>query len=172
MLRVLSPDNSTQSTTATPRLEIRPIGFRDACAFVATHHRHHRPPQGHKFSLAVFADSKLAGVAIIGRPVARRLDDGLTAEVTRLCTDGTKNAASKLYGAARRVAMAMGYRRVITYTLASEPGTSLFAAGWDAVRTTAAQGWSRPSRRRDDRHPITEKVRWEATCGGGGACST
>jgi hypothetical protein len=68
--------------------------------------------------------------------------------------------------------MAMGYRRVITYTLASEPGTSLFAAGWDAVRTTAAQGWSRPSRRRDDRHPITEKVRWEATCGGGGACST
>src|SRR5437870_1633786 len=111
-------------------MRIVPITLRAACAFVAAHHRHHPPPRGHKFSLAVDDGGHLAGVAIVGRPVARALDDGFTLEVLRVCTLGTKNACSMLYGAARRIAKEMGYRRIVTYTLASEPGTSLRASGW------------------------------------------
>ena len=72
----------------------------------------------------------LRGVAVIGRPSARAEDTGLTAEVTRTCTDGTSNVNSMLYGAARRVCRAMGYTRLITYTEAGESGVSLKAAGW------------------------------------------
>jgi hypothetical protein len=107
-------------------------------------------------------DGRMAGVVIVGRPVARQLDDGLTVEVTRLCTDGTPNAASKLYGAARRVAGAMGYERVITYTLDTEPGTSLIASGWKSDGLTEGGTWSRPSRGRQDKHPVTPKRRWIA----------
>jgi hypothetical protein len=143
-------------------LKIRPISFADACAFVDAHHRHHRKPQGHKFSLCVQVDGKVVGVVIVGRPVARRLDDGLTLEVTRLCTDGTPNAASKLYGAARRVAGAMGYERVVTYTLDEEPGSSLFGAGWTLDGVTDGRSWSVPSRPREDKHPLGIKKRWLA----------
>lgn len=143
-------------------LKIRPISFRDACAFVDQHHRHHRRPQGHKFSLCVMDDGQLAGVVIAGRPVARNADNGLTLEITRLCTDGTANAASKLYGAARRVAGAMGYEKVITYTLAEEPGSSLLGAGWKLSGESKGGSWSRPTRSRQDQHPTTPKKRWEA----------
>ncbi|WP_324613129.1 XF1762 family protein [Streptomyces sp. SBT349] len=111
-------------------LEIVPITFRQACAFITRHHRHHRPPQGMKFAVGVTADGTLAGVAVVGRPVARHQDDGRTAEVTRTCTDGTPNANSALYGATWRAARALGYRRLITYTEDSESGTSLRAAGF------------------------------------------
>ena len=141
------------------RLEVRPITFKDACDFIAQHHRHHRPPRGHKFSIAAWAD-KIVGVAVVGRPVARGLDDGLTAEVTRLCTDGTPNACSLLYGAARRVAKAMGYRRIVTYILASEAGGSLRASGWSKEADTAGGSWSCPSRPRKDKHPTEPKQRW------------
>jgi hypothetical protein len=114
-------------------LKIIPINFREACAFITQHHRHHKPPQGHKFSIACSNGSKLVGVAIIGRPVSRHLDDGWTQEVTRLCTDGTKNVCSKLYSAAFRAAIQLGYKRLITYTLESEPGTSLRAVGWQCT---------------------------------------
>lgn len=118
----------------TGHLTIVPITFRQACAWVAEHHRHNKPPRGHKFSLAVADDAgRIAGVAMCGRPVARHYDDGWTLEVNRTCTDGTPNANSALYGAAWRVAAAMGYRRLVTYTQGDEPGTSLRAAGWRVI---------------------------------------
>ena len=85
-------------------LTVKPMSLADANRFVAEHHRHHKPVRGHKFSLGCIANGRLAGVAIVGRPVSRYLDDGLTLEVNRLCTDGTKNACSFLYGAAARAA--------------------------------------------------------------------
>jgi hypothetical protein len=127
-------------------------------------HRHHGPPRGHKFSLAIRDDGgKLVGVAIVGRPVARQLEDGWTVEVTRCCTLGATNACSMLYSASRRIAKEMGYRRIITYTLASESGVSLKAAGWVPVAQTKAESWSRSRRHRIDKHPIVPKVRWECS---------
>ena len=126
------------------RLTITPITFKAACGFVAEHHRHHKPPRGHKFSIGV-CDSTglLRGVAMVGRPVARSFDDGLTAEVNRTCTDGCPNANSSLYGAAWRIASAMGYRRLVTYTQEGETGASLTAAGWVKVRDLPPRkGWA------------------------------
>ena len=141
---------NTPSTS--PRLHLLPVSLRTANAFVLSHHRHHRPVQGAKFALAVtLSDSDLIhGVAIVGRPVARHLDDGWTLEVTRLCTDGAPNACSKLYGAAWKVARALGYIRLITYTLSDEGGASLRAAGWRLVGARGGGAWSRPGRPRAD----------------------
>ena len=122
------------------RLNIRPITLRDACAFVEAHHRHNKPPRGHKFSVAAHLDDDLVGVAIAGRPVARHFDDGLTLEVNRTCTDGTRNANSLLYGAIWRAAKAMGYKRCITYTQHDECGASLRAVGWKRVKEISARG--------------------------------
>ena len=106
---------------------------------------------------------KVVGVAIVGRPVARMLDNGWVLEVNRCCTDGTRNACSALYGAAWRAARALGYRRLITYTLPSEGGASLRGAGWRVVgQTTNVNGWSCPSRPRVDTHPLQAKLCWEA----------
>lgn len=99
---------------------------------------------------------------MVGRPVARRLDNGWTLEVTRCCTDGAKNAASMLYATAWRAARALGYRRLITYTLEEEPGTSLDAAGWKNIGMTPGKSWSVPSRPRIDTHPLGQKKLWEA----------
>jgi hypothetical protein len=142
-------------------LELQPIAFDEACAFIRRHHRHHLPPQGHKFSIAVNDGGKIVGVITVGRPVARLLDDGWTVEVTRCCTDGTKNAASMLYAAAWRAARALGYRRLITYTLAQESGVSLKAAGWKALYQTRGDTWNRPNRFRVDKAPIGQKTLWE-----------
>ena len=111
-------------------LEIRPITLRAANAYVGQMHRHNIPVAGCKFAVSVAEGERLCGVAIAGRPVARRLDDGLTLEILRVCTDGTHNACSILYGACSRCAKEMGYKRVVTYTLVSEPGSSLKAAGF------------------------------------------
>lgn len=146
------------------KLQIVPCELSDANAFVAKHHRHHGRVVGHKFSIGITDDSaELRGVAIIGRPVARRLDDGWTLEVTRLATDGCQHACSALYAAAWRAARAMGYRKLVTYILATEPGTSLKAAGWKLVGSTPGRSWSVPSRPRIDKHPLQEKLRWEMT---------
>jgi hypothetical protein len=142
-------------------LEIVPISLREACAFVAEHHRHHKPPRGHKFAVAVADGDRLCGVAIVGRPVSRHLDDGATLEVTRCCTDGTRNACSILYGAAWRAARAMGYRRVVTYTLPEEGGASLRAAGWRVIGEAGGGSWNRQDRPRVDSHPTQTKIRWE-----------
>jgi len=99
----------------------------------------------------------------VGRPVSRHRDDGLTAEVTRLCVrDSERNACSFLYGKAARAALAMGFRRIGTYTLKREPGTSLVAAGWKLMGETPGKSWSVPSRPRSDKHPIEPKLLWEA----------
>ena len=111
-------------------LEIRPVTLKAANDYVAAHHRHNRPTAGHKFSVACYEGERLCGVAIAGQPIDRKLDDGLTIEIRRVCTDGTPNACSMLYGACCRVAKAMGYKRVVTYTLVSEPGASLRASGF------------------------------------------
>lgn len=124
---------SREMTGRQSKLIIRPITLKDANAFVGQEHRHHPPMVGHKFSISVVdEDGTLRGVAIAGRPVSRMLDDGLHLEVLRVATDGTPNACSALYGAVARAGKSMGYPRenIITYTLASEPGTSLRASGW------------------------------------------
>lgn len=146
----------------TARLWVVPCDLADANAFVRQHHRHHQPVPGHKFSLAIADEERIRGVAIIGRPVARHLDDGMTLEVTRVATDGAPNACSALYGAARRAAFALGFLRIGTYTLASEPGTSLRAAGWRLVGEVRGRSWDCASRPRVDRHPTQDKLRWEA----------
>ena len=106
-------------------LTITPISLAEANAFVHEYHRHHDPVPGAKFCIACSDDSGVRGVAIVGRPVARMLDDGWTLEVNRCCTDGARNACSILYGAAWRAARALGYRKLITYTLPEEGGASL-----------------------------------------------
>lgn len=127
-------------------MEIRPLTFREACAFVALHHRHNKPPRGHKFSIGVFASGELVGVGMAGRPVARHFDDGLTLEINRTCTDGARNANSMLYGAIRRAAFAMGYLRVITYSQGQESGASLRGAGFVRLRDLPARGsWAESS---------------------------
>lgn len=143
------------------RLHLQPITFPEAAAFVKQHHRHHIPPVSWKFGVAVNDGTKVRGVIIVGRPVARHLDDGLTLEVTRCCTDGAKNAASMLYGAAWRAAKALGYRKLITYTMQSEPGTSLHAAGWKAVAESPGRSWNTPGRPRVDKHRLQPRIRWE-----------
>lgn len=143
------------------RLTVAPIALADANAFVARHHRHHRPVVGHKFSLAAMLGSAMVGVAIIGRPVSRHRDDGQTLEVTRLCTDGTRNACSFLYGAAARAAFALGYRKIGTYILKSEGGASLKAAGWRLIGEVRGRSWTTPSRPRIDKHPTEDKLLWE-----------
>ena len=146
---------------------IVPIHFAQANAFVVNVHRHHGRVVGYKFALGLRSDDPSApwdgplhGVAICGRPVARKSDDGMTLEVVRLATDGTKNACSMLYGACARVAKEMGYRRILTFTLDSEPGTSLKASGWKFDGTTDGRSWSVPSRPRIDKHPCVPKKRW------------
>lgn len=146
-------------------LRLVPVSFRNACEFVAMHHRHHRPPQGCKFVVGVSDDSVLRGVLIAGRPVARHLDDGDTLEVTRTATDGTRNVNSMLYGAARRAAWALGYRRLITYTQHGETGASLRAAGWHVIAERPARaGWDTPSRPRSDHGADgIPRTLWEAS---------
>jgi len=144
------------------RLAIVPCELDDANAFVRQHHRHHQPVIGHKFSLACVDGERVCGVAIVSRPTARMSDDGLTLEVTRVATDGTANACSALYGAARRAAFALGYKRLITYTLPSESGSSLRGAGWREIGSAGGGTWNRRLRPRVDRAPLQEKIRWEA----------
>jgi len=144
-------------------IELRPI-TRDECdAYIAAHHRHHRPPVGALWRHAVHdAAGHIVGVAVVGRPVARALDDGLTVEVTRVCTDGTPNACSMLYGAARRAADAKGYRRGLTYILSSEErasgAASLRAAGLRRLWDVTGRSWDCESRPRADKHPTEDKV--------------
>lgn len=143
-------------------LVIVPITFKEANAFVVQHHRHHKPMPGCKFCVAVSNGSKVVGVAMVGRPVARMSDDGFTVEVNRVCTDGTPNACSKLYSAARRAAQALGYTRCVTYTLPEEGGASLRASNWKLIGEAGGGKWSRPSRKRTDDHPTQPKLKWQA----------
>jgi hypothetical protein len=143
-------------------ISLAPISIAEANAFVSIHHRHHRPVPGAKFCIAVTDGEKVCGVAIVGRPVARLLDNGLTLEVNRCCTDGTRNACSMLYGAAWRAAKALGYLKLITYTLPDEGGASLRASGWKLIGERGGGTWNRNQRLRVDTHPLQKKLLWEA----------
>ena len=112
-------------------MDIRPISISKANAYVEQFHRHHGKKVGCKFAISVFEGDILHGVAICSNPVARNSDDGFTLEVSRLCTDGERNACSMLYGACARIAKEMGYRKIQTYILESENGASLKASGWE-----------------------------------------
>ena len=140
------------------------VTLDEANAFVRDRHRHHPPVVGHLFSIGAFIGDTLVGVVIVGRPVSRHRDDGLTAEVTRLCTDGTKNACSFLYGKAARAAFALGFLRVGTYTLPEEGGSSLRAAGWKLIGERGGGEWSSPSRpRKTMKSPTSQKHLFEIT---------
>jgi hypothetical protein len=151
--------------TGRAQLGLVPVSFAQACQVVEDWHRRHCPPRGHKFSIGLAETGRLCGVVIVGRPVARRLQDGWTLEVTRTCTDGTANANSMLLGAARRAGLALGYRRLVTYTQAGESGASLRAAGWRPVAECPARpGWDRPSRPRAALGTEgVARTRWEAS---------
>jgi hypothetical protein len=142
-------------------LDAVPISLDEANTFVSRHHRHHKPVIGHKFSIGAALSGLIVGVVIVGRPVARRRDDGATLEVTRLCTDGTRNACSFLYGRAAKAAFALGYQRIGTYTLPDEGGASLRASGWTLMGTTPGRSWSVQTRPRVDTHPLGQKHLWE-----------
>lgn len=148
----------------TSKLEIVPITQDEANAFVKQFHRHHKPVVGSIFQVAAAAGDIVVGVAIVGRPVSRMIDQtGYTLEVNRCCTNGHPNACSMLYGAAWRVARALGYKRLITYILNTEPGTSLYAANAKLVGETGGGSWSVKSRPRVDKHPTQKKLLFEWT---------
>lgn len=145
------------------RYHVIPLELAEANALVARWHRHHQPSQGHRFSLGVIdADGILHGAAIIGRPVARLAGSPRDVlEVVRLVTDGTENCCSILYAAAARAGHAMGYKRIQTYVLASERGTSLKAAGWTDEGDAGGGQWKHTDgRARRTDQPTETKRRW------------
>lgn len=149
-------------------LTLVPITLREAHVFVSRHHRHHRRDRGARFAIGAARAGEIVAVAVVGRPKARLAQDGYTAEVTRLCSidvatgEHASGACSMLYAACWRAARAMGFRRLITYTLTSEPGTSLRAAGWRLIGEAGGGAWNRKDRPRVDLHPTQTKLRWEA----------
>lgn len=143
-------------------LELVPMTIGEANEIVRRWHRHNRPVTGAKFAIGAVVGGNVVGVCIVGRPVARHTDDGWTLEVNRTATDGTKNANSFLYAAAWRAAKALGYRRLITFTLATESGATMRACGWKCIGETPGKSWSVPSRPRVDRHTLGQRLLWEA----------
>lgn len=146
------------------RLRVTPITLREANAYVERHHRHHGPSRGCICTAAISDElGEVRGVIIVGRPLARPLQDGYTAEVLRNCTDGVPNGCSMLYGAAWRAVRALGYRRLVTYTLPEEGGSSLRAAGFKVVGEVNGRSWHTPGsgRPRVDLNPLQDKLRWE-----------
>jgi hypothetical protein len=142
-------------------LRLVPLTLKQANRLVSRLHRHHKPIQGHRFTIGA-KNGRLVGAAIVGRPGARRTRQYLVAEVTRLVSDGTPHVCSMLYAACARAAKAMGYDAIQTFILEHEPGTSLKAAGWKFVKLTKGGNHNRPSRsgRRRDQ-PEGKKQKWE-----------
>lgn len=139
-------------------MKIVPIGLKAANDYVAIHHRHHKPVRGCKFCVSVENDSgECCGVAICGRPISRYLDNGTTLEITRVCTNGARNVCSMLYGACIRAARALGYKKVVTYTLLSENGASLKAANFINDGTAGGEIWT-GKRQRDNGVPAEKKI--------------
>lgn len=142
-------------------MKIVPLTLKQANDLVESLHRHHKKVVGHRFSIGLEVDGTLVGAAICGRPVARKTDQDRILEVSRLVTDGTENACSALYGACARVAKEMGFKKIQTFILESEPGTSLKASGWIDEGKAGGLDWNVPSRggRRTDQ-PQVMKRRW------------
>ena len=158
------------------RFDLKPCELAEAQAYIAEHHRHHDPPRGHRFSLKAMHDGNIVGVAVVGRPVGRHQQDGETVEITRLCTDGTPNAVSFLVGACKRAARALGWKRMISYTLTEEYGAAWRASGMVQTGEVAGGAWKHtgyessgepalPGMERKNRnsHPLGPKRRWEVT---------
>lgn len=146
-------------------MRIVPLTLKQANKLVSEIHRHHKPVVGHRFSIGIKWGDKLVGAAIVGRPVSREIDPYLVAEVNRLVTDGTKNACSKLYASCARICQEMGFLKIQTYILESEPGVSLRAAGWSFAAMARGGDWNCSERfkaqgRRTDQ-PMDKKQRWE-----------
>lgn len=142
-------------------MSFAPISLVAANAYVLANHRHHKQTRGHKFSLGLFVGGVLRGVVIVGRPVARGLDDGVTLELLRVCTDGIDNGCSMLISQAKKAARALHYKKLITYILVEETGTSCVAAGMCKVADVRGRSWDCQSRPRTDSHPTTNKARYE-----------
>lgn len=140
-------------------MEIRPITFKQASEFINKYHRHHGATVGHKFSIGCYDNGELVGVAVCGRPVSRHLDNGEICEINRLCTNGTRNACSMLYGACCRIAKEMGYKKVITYILESENGASLKASNFVCEGKAGGTHWT-GKRNRGQAIPSEMKTRW------------
>ncbi len=140
---------------------IIPMTIGEAKSFVGQHHRHRKHVTGALFAVGVAEGETVRGVGIAGRPTARGLQDGWTVEIIRVCTDGARNACSMIYGALRRAAIALGYKRIVTYTLTTENGASLRAAGYRVMADVRGRSWSCRSRPRVDRNPAQAKLRWE-----------
>lgn len=140
-------------------MEIRPITLKQASEFINTHHRHHKATVGCKFAIGCYEKDIMVGVAVSGRPVSRYLDDGLTCEINRVCTDGTYNACSMLYGACCRIAKAMGYKKIITYILESENGSSLKASNFICECQAGGTHWT-GDRNKGQNIPHELKTRW------------
>ena len=154
-------------------LTIKPIDLKSANQFIMKYHRHNGKVLAHRFSLSVYDGDRLCGVAVVGNPIARKLDDGMTVEVKRVCTDGTYNACSILYGRCAKIAKLMGWKKIITYLLESENGASLRASGWTIeAEKVGGKHWNMPSRprvieemtlfgERNASYPIdVKKTRW------------
>lgn len=138
-----------------------PLSLKEANDFVDRLHRHHDPVYRDKYRVGAMQNNKLVGVVQVGRPVSRVLDDGKTVEVTRLCSDGTKNVCSFLYSRAARIAKELGYSKIITYILQTESGDSLVASGWQLEEEKCGGGnWSCKSRPRQTTAPQCLKQRW------------
>lgn len=146
-------------------MDLIPLTLGEANAFVSKHHRHHKPVVGHKYSIGLAVNDEVMGVVIVGRPVSRRLDNGWTLEVNRCCTNGVKNGCSMLYGAAWRAAKALGYKRLITYTLPEEGGSSLLASNWRCLGEKGGGNWNTKNRPRVDTDALLQgqKLLWEHT---------
>jgi hypothetical protein len=142
------------------RLVVRPVTLKQANTFVGVEHRHHDGVTGHRWSLGAYRDNTIVGVAVVGRPTGKTADQYVVAEITRLCTDGSPHVCSFLIGRVRRAAQAMGYVRGLTYTLATEPGTSLCAAGCQLLDVVKGRSWDRDTRARTDSHPTVDKNKW------------
>lgn len=140
-------------------MKATPITLAQAKDFVGNFHRHHKAPVGHRFSVGVENNGKLIGVVVVGRPVARKTPQYTVAEVTRLCTDGTKNACSFLYSVAARIAKEMGFSRIQTFILPTESGVSLKASGWKFDGVSHSASWQTRDNRRKDQ-PTEPKQRW------------
>lgn len=138
-----------------------PINLAEANEFIAKHHRHHKPVRFHLFSVGCMGDAGLCGVAIIMRPVNQhRGTFGFMAEVSRLATDGTRNACSFLLSRAARACFELGYMAIQTYTQDAEGGSSLRAAGWHMADKTKARSWAGGRRNRSDKTTIVPRKRW------------
>jgi len=145
-------------------LRLVPVTKADADAFVAAHHRHNLPPKVTILQVAVAGEDGICGVAQAARPVSPKLCDGWTIEAVRVCTDGTPNACSILYGAIWRAARALGYRRLVTYTTEGEDGGSLRAAGLVPVFQGRPRSWDQAHRPRRNDHEVAQRTRWELRC--------